>query len=58
MAILRHVILGEVFHIGGLNNRTRELITIVVLVTNQTLPRLPLAHGRRAQRGCHPDRDP
>jgi 4-carboxymuconolactone decarboxylase len=40
MAILRHVIFGEVFHIGGLDDRTRELITIVVLVTSQTLPQL------------------
>jgi 4-carboxymuconolactone decarboxylase len=40
MAILRHVIFGEVFHIGELDDRTRELITIVVLVTNQTLPQL------------------
>ena len=40
MAILRHVIFGEVFHIGELDHRTRELITIVVLVTNQTLPQL------------------
>ena len=40
MAILRHVIFGEVFHIGDLDDRTRELITIVVLVTNQTLPQL------------------
>ena len=40
MAILRHVIFGEVFHIGGLDDRTRELITVVVLVTNQTLPQL------------------
>ena len=40
MAILRHVIFGEVFHIGGLDDRTRELITVVVLVTSQTLPQL------------------
>src|SRR6187455_48092 len=40
MAILRHVIFGEVFHIGDLDDRTRELITIVALVTNQTLPQL------------------
>ena len=40
MAILRHVIFGEVFQIGGLDDRTRELITVVVLVTNQTLPQL------------------
>jgi len=40
MAILRHVIFGEVFHIGGLDDRIRELITVVVLVTQQTLPQL------------------
>ena len=40
MAILRHVIFGEVFQIGALDDRTRELITVVVLVTNQTLPQL------------------
>ena len=40
MAILRHVIFGEVFQIGGLDDRTRELITVVLLVTNQTLPQL------------------
>jgi len=40
MAILRHVIFGEVFHTGALDDRTRELITVVVLVTNQTLPQL------------------
>jgi 4-carboxymuconolactone decarboxylase len=40
MAILRHLIFGEVFHIGALDDRTRELITIVLLVTNQTLPQL------------------
>ena len=40
MAILRHVVFGEVFHIGELDDRTRELITVVVLVTNQTLPQL------------------
>ena len=40
MAILRHLIFGEVFHIGELDDRTRELITVVVLVTNQTLPQL------------------
>jgi 4-carboxymuconolactone decarboxylase len=39
-AILRHLIFGEVFHIGGLDDRTRELITVVVLVTTQALPQL------------------
>jgi 4-carboxymuconolactone decarboxylase len=40
MAILRHVTFGDVFHIGDLDDRTRELITVVLLVTNQTLPQL------------------
>ena len=40
MAVLRHVIFGETFHIGELDDRIRELITVVVLVTNQTLPQL------------------
>ena len=46
MAILRHVIFGEVFHVGGLDDRIRELMTVVVLVTNQTLPQLR-SHARR-----------
>jgi 4-carboxymuconolactone decarboxylase len=40
MAILRAVIFGDVFHTGELDDRTRELITVVVLVTDQTLPQL------------------
>lgn len=40
MAILRKLIFGEVFQIGELDDRTRELITVVVLTTNQTLPQL------------------
>ena len=36
MAILRTVIFGEIFHVGGLDDRTRELITVVVLTTMQT----------------------
>jgi 4-carboxymuconolactone decarboxylase len=40
MAILRALIFGEVFHIGDLDDRTRELITVVVLTTIQTLPQL------------------
>src|SRR5829696_6394494 len=40
MSILRDVIFGEVFHVGALDDRTRELITVVLLVTNQTLPQL------------------
>ena len=40
MAILRHLIFGDMFQIGALDDRVRELITVVVLVTNQTLPQL------------------
>jgi 4-carboxymuconolactone decarboxylase len=40
MAIIRHVIFGEVFHVGQLDDRTRELIVVVVLVANQTAPQL------------------
>ncbi len=38
--ILRRLIFGEVFDVGGLEDRTRELITVVVLATMQTLPQL------------------
>ncbi|WP_336787969.1 carboxymuconolactone decarboxylase family protein [Paenibacillus sp. MMO-177] len=38
--ILSRFIFGEVFHQGHLDHKTRELITLVVLATNQTLPQL------------------
>ncbi|MBE5102328.1 carboxymuconolactone decarboxylase family protein [Priestia aryabhattai] len=38
--ILNHFIFGEVFHQGNLDDTQRELITLVVLATNQTLPQL------------------
>ncbi|MDQ0879067.1 carboxymuconolactone decarboxylase family protein [Peribacillus sp. V2I11] len=38
--ILNHIIFGEVFYQGNLDDKQRELITLVVLVTNQTLPQL------------------
>lgn len=40
MAILRRHIFGDTFALGGLDDRTRELITIVLLATLQTLPQL------------------
>jgi 4-carboxymuconolactone decarboxylase len=40
MTILRRLIFGEVFHTGDLDDQTRELITVVVLATNQMLPQL------------------
>lgn len=40
MTILQRSIFGEVFYIGDLDDKTRELITLTALVTNQTLPQL------------------
>ena len=54
MAILRKVIFGEVFHIGGLDDRTRELITVVVLATMQTLPQLRSHVGAALNVGVTP----
>jgi 4-carboxymuconolactone decarboxylase len=47
MNILQRLIFGEVFFTGDLDDRTRELITITVLTTNQTLPQLK-AHTHAA----------
>ena len=40
MAILQKFIFGEVFAVGELDHKTRELITCTVLTTMQTLPQL------------------
>lgn len=45
--ILQKLIFGEVFYIGNIDDKTRELITITVLVTQQTLPQLK-AHTNAA----------
>jgi 4-carboxymuconolactone decarboxylase len=42
MSILQRFIFGEVFYLGNLNDKTRELITITALTTNQTLPQLKM----------------
>jgi 4-carboxymuconolactone decarboxylase len=47
MGILRKFIFGEVFYVGNLNDTIRELITIVSLTTQQTLPQLK-AHTNAA----------
>jgi 4-carboxymuconolactone decarboxylase len=47
MNILQRFIFGEVFYLGNLDDKTRELITITVLTTNQTLPQLK-AHTNAA----------
>ncbi|GGI96495.1 carboxymuconolactone decarboxylase [Alicyclobacillus cellulosilyticus] len=38
--ILSRFIFGEVFYHGSLSDKERELVTLVVLATNQTLPQL------------------
>jgi 4-carboxymuconolactone decarboxylase len=52
--ILRTVIFGDVFHIGDLDDRTRELITVVVLTTMQTLPQLRAHAGAALNVGVTP----
>lgn len=47
MTILQRFIFGEVFYIGNLNDKIRELITITATATNQTLPQLK-AHTNAA----------
>ena len=52
MAILRHVIFGEVFHIGELDDRTRELITVVVLTPTRRCRSCDHTQRRRSTLGC------
>lgn len=40
MNILQNFIFGEIFYIGSLDDKTRELITIAALTTLQTFPQL------------------
>jgi len=47
MDILQRFIFGEVFYIGNLDDKTRELVTITALTVNQTLPQLK-AHTNAA----------
>ncbi|WP_206512977.1 carboxymuconolactone decarboxylase family protein [Larkinella soli] len=47
MDILQRFIFGEVFYVGSLDDRTRELITLTALTTIQTLPQLT-AHTNAA----------
>lgn len=47
MTMLQRLIFGEVFYAGNLDDRTRELITITALTTNQSLPQLK-AHTQAA----------
>ncbi|MED1203907.1 carboxymuconolactone decarboxylase family protein [Heyndrickxia acidicola] len=52
--ILSRFIFGEVFYQGNLNDKQRELITLVVLATNQTLPQLKAHVGAALNAGLSP----
>src|SRR6476660_3392782 len=54
MTILQRFIFGEVFYIGNLNDKTRELITITALTTNQTLPQLKVHASAALNIGVRP----
>lgn len=54
MRILQRFIFGDVCHTGSLDNRIRELVTVTVLATLNTLPQLK-AHTQAALNvGCTP----
>ena len=54
MRILQRFIFGEVCYVGNLDNKTRELITVVVLTVNQTLPQLKSHTQAALNVGCTP----
>ena len=52
--ILSRFIFGEVFYQGNLDDKQRELITLIVLATNQTLPQLKAHVGAALNVGLTP----
>ena len=54
MNILQRFIFGEVFYIGNLEDKTRELITITALTTDQTLPQLKVHTNSALNIGVKP----
>ncbi len=54
MDILQKYIFGEVFAVGNLDMRTRELITCTVLTAMQTLPQLKAHAGAALNAGATP----
>lgn len=54
MAILQKFIFGEVFAVGDLDHKTRELITCTVLSVMQTLPQLKAHAGAALNVGVTP----
>ena len=55
MRILQRFIFGEVSYTGSLDDRMRELLTVTVLVVNQTLPQLKAHVGASLNVGCTPE---
>lgn len=56
--ILSRFIFGEIFNQGALDDKQRELITLVVLVTNQTLPQAQSTYSCRAKCWVDSNGDP
>ena len=54
MRILQRFIFGEVAETGSLDDRMRELVTVTVLVVNQTLPQLKAHVGASLNIGISP----
>jgi 4-carboxymuconolactone decarboxylase len=54
MNILQRLIFGDVFYTGNLDDKTRELITITTLTTNQTLPQLKVHTNAALNVGVSP----
>ena len=52
--ILQRLIFGDVFYTGNLDDKTRELITITALATNQTLPQLKVHTNAALNIGISP----
>ena len=52
--MMKHFIYGEVYFQGNLDDKTRELITLVVLTTNQTLDEIKLHVGASLDVGLTP----
>ncbi len=55
MRILQRFIFGEVAVTGSLDDRMRELVTVTVLVVNQTLPQLKAHVGASLNVGISPE---
>lgn len=54
MDVLQKFIFGEVFCTGDLDNKTREMITCIILTTMQTLPQLKAHAGAALNVGVSP----